>query len=88
MADGDYREAVLGAVNYGRDSDSIATMAGAITGALGGAERCLSDWLERRRRRRAGSTSSLQRRRLVDVAVDIWASDAERDVRRRRLPAA
>ena len=28
---GDYREAVLGGVNYGRDCDSIATMAGAIT---------------------------------------------------------
>ena len=35
--DGDYRGAVLGAVNYGRDSDSIAVMAGALAGALGGA---------------------------------------------------
>jgi ADP-ribosylglycohydrolase len=35
VARGDYRHAVLGAVNYGRDCDSTATMAGAITGALG-----------------------------------------------------
>ncbi|MFD9432467.1 ADP-ribosylglycohydrolase family protein [Streptomyces sp. NPDC060002] len=35
VADGDYRQAVLGAVNYGRDCDSIATMAGAVAGALG-----------------------------------------------------
>ncbi|MFJ4693543.1 ADP-ribosylglycohydrolase family protein [Streptomyces sp. NPDC088766] len=35
VAGGDYRHAVLGAVNYGRDCDSIATMAGAVTGALG-----------------------------------------------------
>ncbi|MGW1254278.1 ADP-ribosylglycohydrolase family protein [Streptomyces sp. NPDC002513] len=35
VARGDYRHAVLGSVNYGRDCDSIATMAGAITGALG-----------------------------------------------------
>ncbi|WP_055491791.1 ADP-ribosylglycohydrolase family protein [Streptomyces sp. TP-A0356] len=35
VAHGDYRHAVLGSVNYGRDCDSIATMAGAITGALG-----------------------------------------------------
>ncbi|MEU5769389.1 ADP-ribosylglycohydrolase family protein [Streptomyces asoensis] len=35
VAGGDYREAVLGAVNYGRDCDSIATMAGAVAGALG-----------------------------------------------------
>ncbi|MGW9074473.1 ADP-ribosylglycohydrolase family protein [Streptomyces yangpuensis] len=36
VADGRYDAAVLGAVNYGRDCDSIATMAGAIAGALGG----------------------------------------------------
>ncbi len=36
VADGRYEGAVLGAVNYGRDCDSIATMAGAIAGALGG----------------------------------------------------
>ncbi|MBC9712140.1 ADP-ribosylglycohydrolase family protein [Streptomyces sp. TRM66268-LWL] len=32
---GDYRRTVLGAVNYGRDCDSIATMGGALAGALG-----------------------------------------------------
>ncbi|MER6389606.1 ADP-ribosylglycohydrolase family protein [Streptomyces sp. NPDC059382] len=36
VADGAYEESVLGAVNYGRDCDSIATMAGAMAGALGG----------------------------------------------------
>jgi hypothetical protein len=35
VARGDFRQAVLGAVNYGRDCDSIATMAGALAGALG-----------------------------------------------------
>jgi ADP-ribosylglycohydrolase len=35
-AGGDFTEAVLGAVNYGRDSDSIAGMAGAIIGAMVG----------------------------------------------------
>ncbi|MFJ4199154.1 ADP-ribosylglycohydrolase family protein [Streptomyces sviceus] len=35
VAAGDCRQAVLGAVNYGRDCDSIATMAGALSGALG-----------------------------------------------------
>ena len=33
---GDYRRTVLGAINYGRDADSIAGMAGAILGALRG----------------------------------------------------
>ena len=36
ISQGDFREAVLGAVNYGRDSDSIAGMVGAIIGALHG----------------------------------------------------
>ncbi|MFI6206633.1 ADP-ribosylglycohydrolase family protein [Streptomyces sp. NPDC051041] len=35
VAGGDFRHAVLGAVNYGRDCDSTATMAGALAGALG-----------------------------------------------------
>ncbi|MFJ3200806.1 ADP-ribosylglycohydrolase family protein [Streptomyces sp. NPDC086989] len=36
VSDGGYEGSVLGAVNYGRDCDSIATMAGAIAGALSG----------------------------------------------------
>ncbi|CAM5722350.1 ADP-ribosylglycohydrolase family protein OS=Streptomyces tendae OX=1932 GN=GUR47_12360 PE=4 SV=1 [Streptomyces tendae] len=35
VASSDFRHAVLGSVNYGRDCDSIATMAGALAGALG-----------------------------------------------------
>ncbi|PWD50832.1 hypothetical protein C8046_09405 [Serinibacter arcticus] len=42
--DGDTRAAVLGAVNYGRDSDSIATMAGAICGGLNGLDSVPADW--------------------------------------------
>jgi ADP-ribosylglycohydrolase len=35
VSGGEHRHAVLGSVNYGRDCDSIATMAGALAGALG-----------------------------------------------------
>lgn len=41
---GTYREAVLGAVNYGRDADSIATMAGGIAGALGSGRGIPAEW--------------------------------------------
>ncbi|QDY76277.1 ADP-ribosylglycohydrolase family protein [Streptomyces qinzhouensis] len=41
---GDYRRSVLGSVNYGRDCDSIATMAGAIAGALHGVSAVPHDW--------------------------------------------
>ncbi|GAA3800091.1 ADP-ribosylglycohydrolase family protein [Sphaerisporangium flaviroseum] len=46
MAKGDYRETVLGGVNYGRDADSIASMGGAIAGALAGAKAVPSEWLD------------------------------------------
>lgn len=42
---GDFRRAVLGAVNYGRDSDSIATMAGAICAGIGGPDVVPTDWI-------------------------------------------
>ncbi len=47
VADGGYETAVLGAVNYGRDCDSTATMAGAVAGALGGAAAVPAGWAKR-----------------------------------------
>ncbi len=44
VAKGDFTEAVLGAVNYGRDSDSIAGMAGAIIGAMVGKSGLPGHW--------------------------------------------
>jgi ADP-ribosylglycohydrolase len=43
-ADGDFKQTVIGAVNYGRDNDSYATVAGAIAGALNGAEAIPQGW--------------------------------------------
>ena len=77
VADGEYREAVLGAVNYGRDSDSIATMAGAIAGALGGAGAVPQDWWSRSPRR-AGWIWTTPAATLVGVTRQIWQRDAER----------
>ncbi|MBC7870247.1 MAG: ADP-ribosylglycohydrolase family protein [Chitinophagaceae bacterium] len=36
VSGGDFKQAVLGSINYGRDSDSIASMVGAIIGAMVG----------------------------------------------------
>ncbi|MFI8823074.1 ADP-ribosylglycohydrolase family protein [Streptomyces sp. NPDC053431] len=44
VGEGDYRRTVLGAVNYGRDCDSIATMAGALAGALHGESAVPAEW--------------------------------------------
>ncbi|MET8970713.1 ADP-ribosylglycohydrolase family protein [Streptomyces hydrogenans] len=47
VGEGDYRRTVLGAVNYGRDCDSIATMAGAVAGALHGEAAVPAEWVKR-----------------------------------------
>ncbi|GGR71876.1 hypothetical protein GCM10010269_08540 [Streptomyces humidus] len=77
VAGGDYRQAVLGSVNYGRDCDSIATMAGALAGALGSP--VPDDWSKQ-----VAEASRLDLRQpaatLLEVAREIFA----RDVRRRR----
>ncbi|WP_340380844.1 ADP-ribosylglycohydrolase family protein [Streptomyces sp. SS7] len=77
VADGDYRHAVLGAVNYGRDCDSIATMAGALAGALGSP--VPDDWSKQ-----VAEASRLDLREpprvLARVAREIFA----KDVRARR----
>jgi ADP-ribosylglycohydrolase len=81
VANGMYREAVLGAVNYGRDSDSTATMAGAIAGALGGSPAVPAEW--------ASTVASASRtdlaepgRVLADVAAEVYAADKARFARR------
>ncbi|GAA3493515.1 ADP-ribosylglycohydrolase family protein [Streptomyces prasinosporus] len=77
VAGGDFRHAVLGAVNYGRDCDSIATMAGAVTGALGSP--VPEDW--------AKTVAEASRLDLWEPAVVLTGVAREvfaRDVRRRR----
>ena len=59
---GDYRRTVLGSVNYGRDCDSIATMSGALAGALHGEEAVPGDWAKRSPRP-AASTCTPRRAR-------------------------
>ncbi|MFF4544314.1 ADP-ribosylglycohydrolase family protein [Streptomyces sp. NPDC001406] len=77
VSGGDHRRAVLGAVNYGRDCDSIATMAGALAGALGSP--VPDDWSKT-----VAEASRLDlwgpARTLIEVTREIF----ERDVRRRR----
>ncbi|MFI6806025.1 ADP-ribosylglycohydrolase family protein [Streptomyces luteogriseus] len=77
VARGDYRHAVLGAVNYGRDCDSIATMAGALAGAMGSP--APEDW--------AKTVAEASRLDLWEPAVALTAVTREifdRDVARRR----
>ncbi|MEU2503905.1 ADP-ribosylglycohydrolase family protein [Streptomyces sp. NPDC007863] len=77
VGEGDYRRTVLGAVNYGRDCDSIATMAGAIAGALHGEAAVPAEWAKR-----VAEASRLDlhapARSLAAVAAEVFARDAAR----------
>ncbi|MFI1468636.1 ADP-ribosylglycohydrolase family protein [Streptomyces wuyuanensis] len=83
IGDGDFRRTVLGSVNYGRDCDSIATMSGAIAGALYGEEPVPTDWVKT-----VSEASRLDlhapARTLTEVAYEVFA----RDTRRRRAHEA
>jgi hypothetical protein len=46
-AKGEFESAVLGAVNVGRDTDTIAAIAGAVAGAKAGLKKIPAPWAER-----------------------------------------
>ncbi|MFF3210489.1 ADP-ribosylglycohydrolase family protein [Streptomyces sp. NPDC002886] len=77
VADGCYETSVLGAVNYGRDCDSIATMAGAIAGALSGEAAVPPAWTDR-----VAEASRLDLRApaisLAAITREVFARDASR----------
>jgi len=45
LANGDPREAILTAVNFGRDTDCLAAVAGGLAGALSGVQALPDDWV-------------------------------------------
>lgn len=84
VAGGDYRETVLGAVNYGRDSDSIAVMGGSVAGALGGRPVVPDAWvteISEASRMDVTATGPV----MAAVAKEIWAKDRERFASRAAL---
>ena len=80
---GDFEETVLGSVNYGRDSDSIASMGGALAGALGGRAGLRRDWVEQ-----VAEASRLDLEQpghlMASVATEIFARDSARHAERAR----
>ncbi|MFF5478772.1 ADP-ribosylglycohydrolase family protein [Streptomyces sp. NPDC012935] len=81
VANGDYRQAVLGAVNYGRDCDSIATMAGALCGALGSPPP--QEWSKT-----VAEASRLDLWEPARTLTEVTREIHDRDVRRRRAHEA
>ncbi|GAA2952903.1 ADP-ribosylglycohydrolase family protein [Streptomyces flavovirens] len=77
VSGGDYRHAVLGSVNYGRDCDSIATMSGALAGALHGEAAIPDAWVKT-----VADASRLDlhapARTLAEVAREVFVRDTAR----------
>ncbi|MDJ1133871.1 ADP-ribosylglycohydrolase family protein [Streptomyces iconiensis] len=83
IGDGDFRHTVLGSVNYGRDCDSIATMSGAVVGALRGQAAVPAEW--------AGEVARASRLDLAGPAASLATVTREvfaRDLERRRAHEA
>ncbi|WP_406351463.1 ADP-ribosylglycohydrolase family protein [Streptomyces sp. NBC_00658] len=77
LSGGDYGHAVLGSVNYGRDCDSIATMSGALAGALG--SEVPRDWAKT-----VAEASRLDLETPAKSLTEVTREIFERDVHRRR----
>ncbi|MFD9330079.1 ADP-ribosylglycohydrolase family protein [Streptomyces sp. NPDC060065] len=77
LSGGDYGHAVLGSVNYGRDCDSIATMSGALAGALG--SEIPRDWAKT-----VAEASRLDLETPAKSLTKVTREIFERDVHRRR----
>lgn len=85
---GDYTGTMLGGVNYGRDSDSIAQMGGALAGALHGETAVPRGWVDR-----VSTASRRDFRAVADelaaVALEVFERDRARWQRRvEGFPAA
>jgi hypothetical protein len=81
VSGGDVARAVLGGTNYGRDADSIASMAGAVAGALGGQAGVPGEWVTAIAE--ASRTDLIAPGRVMaSVATELHKADARRWVQR------
>jgi ADP-ribosylglycohydrolase len=73
LGGGDFVESVLGAVNLGRDADTIAAMAGALCGAMGGIDRIPGAWIRKCRKVKGTCIRNFQGIDIKKVARGIIA---------------
>ena len=66
LADGDPQKAIVFGANFGRDTDTIATMAGAVCGAFKGVGSFPAEWVQK-----AEAVSSRDQRELAKSLVKV-----------------
>jgi ADP-ribosylglycohydrolase len=70
-AQGKFEDAVLGAVNIGRDTDTIAAIAGAICGAMHGIQVIPERWINRISISRGTCINAVKNMNIINVADDL-----------------
>jgi ADP-ribosylglycohydrolase len=75
LAGGDLPRTLCYAVNFGRDTDTIACMAGSIAGALAGASGLPKDWLAK-----VARNASRDQQELARVLIDVARRKAAREI--------
>jgi len=77
LGKGSFVESVLGAVNLGRDADTIAAMTGALCGAMGGIEGIPGAWVRKCRMVKGTCIRSFEGIDIRSVARRIWQLQAQ-----------
>lgn len=72
VARGNYEEAVLGAVNIGRDTDTIAAIAGGICGAMHGVQIIPERWVKRITVSRGICINAVKGVNIIEVADELY----------------
>jgi ADP-ribosylglycohydrolase len=68
LTDGEFRNGIIYAGNFGRDSDTVGAVAGALAGAIGGLSSIPDDWIARVRRPSGTCLQFTAELDIVDVA--------------------
>ncbi len=68
---GDFRDSIVYSGNFGRDSDTVGAIAGALAGATCGLDKIPADWVARVRRPSGTCLHFTAERDIVDVAYEL-----------------
>jgi ADP-ribosylglycohydrolase len=79
---GDPKKAIIAAVNFGRDTDCLAAVAGGLSGALSGARAIPREWIRQVDRATKRDPYTNNRRTIAETAAGLYAAF---QARRRRL---
>jgi ADP-ribosylglycohydrolase len=74
LTKGDPKEAIVTAVNFGRDTDCLAAIAGGLAGALAGAQALPSEWIAQVNEATRQDTHTNNRRNIDETADGLYAA--------------